>query len=55
MGREKEEMIEREDRARGRAKSEGNVCGACGEPLLTEDEISEGICTQCQNVMDKDD
>jgi hypothetical protein len=55
MGREKEEQIIREERARERAKAEGKVCGICGEPLLTSAERSRGLCAQCQRTMDKDD
>jgi hypothetical protein len=55
MGREKEEQIVREERARQRARDEGDICGACGEPLLTEDEQFEGVCDRCQAIMNRDD
>jgi hypothetical protein len=55
MGREKEERIVREDRARMRARDEGKVCGACAAPLLRAEERARGICDRCQATMDKDD
>jgi len=54
MGQEKEAMIVREERARARAKDDGQVC-VCGEPLLTEKEQSDGLCVHCKEEIEKDD
>ena len=55
MGWEKEQRIIQEESARNRARNDGQVCGGCSEPLLTEDEVFEGICGGCQHTMNKDD
>ncbi len=50
MGREKEEMIVREEQARQRAKK----CEICGQPLLTAAERSAVTCSSCQKAANDD-
>ena len=55
MGREKEEMIVREERAQRRAREEGHLCWVCGCPLLTSEERASKICAYHKHVFEKDD
>lgn len=54
MGHEKEQMIVQEERARERARQNGDVC-VCGEPLLTAKERSARLCSRCKHNLSKDD
>ena len=54
MGWEKEQQIVREERARQRARNDGNICGVCAQPLLTARERSSGVCAGCCHTMEKD-
>jgi hypothetical protein len=55
MGWEKEQQIVTEEQARQRARSEGKVCGACSQPLLTAKERASGICADCLHTIEKED
>jgi hypothetical protein len=55
MGREKEEQVVREERARQRAREVGHVCWVCGQPLLTSEERTSKTCAYHTHVFEKDD
>lgn len=55
MGREKEEMLEREERAVRSARNSGAVCIYDSKPLLTADEKADRVCADCKHKLGKND
>ena len=50
MGRQKEELLEREEQARRQAPK----CEICGEPLLSSKERTTKACSSCAKAMAAD-